>query len=641
MTRKNKKIKNHVYVGKVDHVNQQYAFIVVDDLPKDILVPYLYLRGAMHQDIVQVVMTTQFPKPEGRIIRIIKRTNPTLVGRIDVEDKKVIFIADNRKIHYAIKVKPNKKLTWRNNEKALLSITTYPTVYQEGEGEVIQLLGLSGSHQAETRSIIAQFQLEEAFNKDIEQEVAQLPAKPSSEEIARRRDFRSITTITIDPADAKDFDDALSLEKLDNGDYEVGIHIADVTHYVKEGTPLDQEALKRGTSVYLVGNTVSMLPERLANDLCSLRPHEDRLAFSVVVKLDQDANIKNVWIGETIIHSDHRFTYDEAHTILKEQEGAYYQELLILDQLAKKMRLRRIKAGAICFETTTPAITLDQEGNPIDIKPKSSHTTHQLIEEYALLANRLVAKTVWQKKEKKKHLPFIYRIHDQPDHQKVLEFAQLIRQLGYQFDTKPSKLPASYNKILTETKNTPHQTLIQIRSIQTMSQACYTTTPRGHFGLGFQYYTHFTSPIRRYPDIITHRLLKQYLKEGGGNILLRQNYEEIARHASIRERVATEAERVSIQGKQVVFMKKLEGETHEGVISGITEWGIYVELKKYKCEGMVRIADIPDDYYSFDPKHFSMKGKRKGKVYRIGNDLQVKIKKVSIEKKMVDMEIST
>lgn len=627
--------KKKIYTGIVDHVSTQCAYIIVEQLEKDILVPQAYLQGAMHNDTVEVSVVSS--QKEGCIVKILKRANTQVIGRISRQRDRYLVLPDHKRFHHPIEVIPEEDHTFQPDDKVVITLTHYPTARHTAKGKIKEVLGPMGSHHAETQAIIAQFELQEKFSSSIEKEVAQFLDQLAPEEIARRRDFRAVTTFTIDPVDAKDFDDALSLRTLPNGDHEVGIHVADVTHHVKPQTPLDEEAQRRATSVYLVGHVVPMLPERLANDLCSLKPHVDRPAFSLIATLDKKAQVKKIEIAETIIHSDHRFTYDEAHQVLFEKKGPFHQELALLDGLAKQLRKQRIQEGAICFESSDIDIQLDKKGNPTHIKAKKAHATHQLIEEFMLLANRLVARTMWGKKEDHDPLPFIYRVHDRPEAQKVSDFARFARKLGYPFDTQPDQLPQSYNRILAASKGTAHEAVVQMLSIRTMSQAAYSTAGKQHFGLGFPHYTHFTSPIRRYPDLIVHRLVKGYLGNQLSRMKKKEEYEGLARHASARERLAVEAERASIAYKQTIFMKKLEGKAHAGMIVGMTEWGIYVELKEYKCEGMVRLADIDGDYYIYDPVHFQVKGRRKGKIYQMGDAVRVLIKNANIARRQVDM----
>ncbi len=635
--KKNPIPKKEIYTGVVDYISSQYAYVVIGESRDDLLVRQPYLGGAMHNDTVQVSRVPH--EKEGRVVKILKRAHTQVVGRVQRQGDRYFVIPDHRRLHHSIEVIPDPEYAIKPDDKVIIALTAYPTTRHTAQGKIKEVLGPMGTHHAETQAIIAQFELPQQFSAAITKYVAQLPEQLSPQEIAHRGDFRSIPTFTIDPVDAKDFDDALSCHTLPNGDYEIGIHIADVTHYVQPNTPLDKEAYLRATSIYLVGHTVPMLPERLANDLCSLKPHVDRPAFSVLLTLSPQADVKKISIASSIIHSNHRFTYDEAHQVLAQKEGPFYEELSILDHLAKQLRKRRIDMGAICFRSNDVDIQLDEEGNPTHIQTKKNHATHQLIEEFMLLANRLVARTMSEKKRNVPAPSFIYRTHDQPEVQKVADFCRFARQLGYSFDPTPAQLPQSYNRILAASQGTAHEEIIQMFSIRTMSQATYSTVSKSHFGLAFPHYTHFTSPIRRYPDLIVHRLIKAHLQESAPASTKREEYETLARHASARERLAVDAERASIACKQAIFMKKLEGKVNSAIIVGMTDWGIYVALKKYKCEGMVRLADLAGDYYIHEAARFQVKGKRKGKTYKIGDSVRVLIKHANIARRQVDLII--
>ena len=630
-----KKKTSHTYTGTVDHVSKQYAYIIVKDLPQDIIVTHANLQGAWHGDTVKIILIEEKynSKKQGKVIDIVSRAKKEFIGKIKKQGDNTFLIPDHKRLHHPILLP--QETSNQNTQKAIIEVNTWPKGNALAEGKVKKILGEVGSHKAETEAIILQFGFKPQFQNDLIKQADAFPDKIPAEEIKKRRDFRAIPTFTIDPDSAQDFDDALSIEKLPNGYYQIGIHIADVSHYVKPESPIDQEALQRGTSVYLVGDTIPMLPERLSNDLCSLRPDQDRLAFSVVIDMNEKAEIQKTWIGETIIHSKKRFTYAEAKKAIDTQKGPHHQALSILNNLAAQLRQKRIEDGAIPFDTTDFNIHLDEAGEPIHITPKQSSIAHQLIEEFMLVTNKVVAEYAYKlKTPQKKHLPFIYRIHDQPDYEKMALLSTFAAQLGYTFKPKKNQLPKAYQTLLTQIKNTPHQHTLQSLAIRTMAQASYTTQPKGHFGLAFKHYSHFTSPIRRYPDIIVHRLLKQYLQKKPP---LNQPYQEISQHTSQRERLAIDAERASINYKQVVFMKKLKGQTLQGIISHITPWGLYIEIIENKCEGMVRITDIKDDYYFFEPKKFRFRGKRTNKIYQLGDMVNVQIKTCDLEKKTVDL----
>ncbi|MEM7361484.1 MAG: ribonuclease R [Bacteroidota bacterium] len=625
------------YTGTVDHISKQYAYITVKELPQDILVFHHNLKGAWHHDTVKVAILhgkKRSSKPEGKVIEIVERAYKKVIGQIKKEGQHHILLPDHKRLHHPILL-PATHPNNQPSQKAIAQITSWPSPPALATGTITQLLGEVGTHRAETEAIIQQFGFSSSFAPHLIQAANQFPERLSQEEIKRRRDFRHVPTLTIDPDNSQDFDDALSFQELPDGNYEVGIHIADVSHYVRTNSPIDQEALERGTSVYLVGETIPMLPERLSNNLCSLKPHEDRPAFSLVATIDANARVQDNWVGETIIHSNQRFTYAQAKEAIDNQKGYLHRELSILNELAKKLRTRRMKHGAIPFNTTDFNIHLDEAGEPIHITAKQNTIAHQLIEEFMLLANRLIAQKVYKMKSKKQqHLPFIYRIHDEPDPEKIENLTRFASLLGYSFKPKKGQLPKAYQALLTEIEGTPYQHTIQSLAIRTMAQACYTTEPKPHFGLAFAHYTHFTSPIRRYPDLIVHRLLKRYLR---GERSIEESYQEVAQHTSQRERLAVEAERASINYKQVVFMQKLEGQTLQGIISHITPWGVFIEIIENKCEGMVRLSDIQNDYYTFEPEKFRIKGSKTGHTYKLGEVVKVKVKKCDLEKRTVDL----
>ncbi|MDH5400532.1 MAG: VacB/RNase II family 3'-5' exoribonuclease, partial [Cyclobacteriaceae bacterium] len=455
------------------------------------------------------------------------------------------------------------------------------------------------------------------------------------QEVKKRRDFRTVTTFTIDPEDAKDFDDALSFRLLDNGNYEIGVHIADVTHYVRPETELDEEAFERATSVYLVDRTVPMLPERLSNELCSLRPNEDKLTFSAVFEMNDRAEVVNTWLGRTIIHSDRRFSYEAAQEVIETGEGDFANEIITLNGLAKQLKKDRFAHGAINFETTEVRFRLDDKGKPVEVIPRIRKDAHKLIEEFMLLANRSVATFVYDKKKGKNKDTFVYRVHDNPDPEKISDFAQFAAKFGHKLNGQEGSISKWINQLMGEIAGQPEEHVLQTLAIRSMAKAIYTTEEKGHFGLAFRHYTHFTSPIRRYPDMMVHRLLQHYLDEGKSPD--REEYEEQCTHSSNREKRAADAERASIKYKQVEFMASAEDRDYAGIISGVTEWGIYVEINETKCEGMVRLADLKDDYYEFDEKNYRIFGRSKGKVYTLGADVTVRVKNTDIDKRIIDL----
>ena len=630
------------HTGWVDHVSPHHAFIVVEGLEKDILVANIHLQGAMHQDTVkvEVLPKQRRGRTEGKIVAITSRAHDKLVGQVVQQENHLVVIPDHKRFHHPIWLHADDYNQVKPNDKLVIKIITYPTDSKQWPaGKVTKVLGPSGSHEAETNAIMEQYGLTHEFPAEVEEFVAALPEVLEEEEIKRRRDFRHIPTFTIDPADAKDFDDALSIRQLDNGHYEIGIHIADVSHYVKKDTPLDKEALKRGTSVYLVGTCVSMLPKRLANDLCSLKPQTIRPAFSIIITLDAQATVQDMWVGETVIYSDKRFTYAQAQEVIETGKGDFYKEIIWLNELAKKLHARRIDDGAIAFATTDVSIVLDEAGQPLQIVPKKASITNKLIEEFMLLANKQIAETIYKKKRKKELPTFVYRVHDRPNPEKLEQFALFVKQFDESFKATSDTLSSSFNKILKNVAGKPHQNIIETLAIRSMAQAKYTTEANPHFGLAFPHYTHFTSPIRRYPDLVVHRLVKHYLQEDTWPNKIW--YEETASHTSSRERVAVEVERASISYNQVVFMKKLEGKIFEGMISGVTEWGLYVEILENKCEGMVRLSALKDDYYELEIPNFCVRGKRSKRIYKLGDRVRVRVVHCDVTRRTTDLTFVT
>lgn len=634
------KLSSQFVDGKVDMTKAGAAYILVEGFEEDIFVQPSKTRNALHGDKVKVLLYAkkEGKKQGGEVVEILERKKLTYTGVLELTKNYGFLIADEKRMNTDIFIPGNKLKGAKNGEKVLVQIVEWPLEAKNPVGEVIEVLGQPGEHFAEMNAIIAEFSLPTKFPDNVIDESEALPFEISDKEIGNRRDMRTEVTFTIDPEDAKDFDDALSVKTLENGLTEVGIHIADVTHYVKEGTQLDNEALQRATSVYLVDRVIPMLPERLSNFLCSLRPHEDKLTFSVVVTLDEDANIIDEWFGRTIIHSDRRFSYEEAQEILENQEGEFAAELLTLNKLAYKLRDKKFAEGAIAFETEEVKFKLDETGKPIEVYKKVRKDAHKLIEDFMLLANKKVAEYMFKKTKDVKDKPFVYRVHETPSEEKLSNFARIASMFGYKITIhNPSGISKSMNRIMSDVEGKPEKNMLTSLAIRSMPKAFYTSLKTSHYGLGFEYYTHFTSPIRRYPDVIAHRLLAKYLS--GSYSVKQEVIEDQAKHCSAMEIRASDAERASIKFKQVEYMSDFVGSVFSGVISGVTEWGIYVEMDENKCEGMARISELMGDYYLHDEDTFSIRGMNTGKVYRLGDRVRVKVKDANLMQRTIDLII--
>jgi len=623
--------------GTVDYVNARFAFIISEEMEEDIMVRTEDLKTALDDDIVKVRIFSvrKDGRPLGEVTEIVKRFRMEFVGRIEVHNNYAFVIPDFKKMHHDIFIRVEGIKKARNNDKVIARIIDWKVGDKNPLGEVIKILGPAGENEAEIHSIMAEFGLPFEFDQSLLNESLKIEDSISNEELKKRRDFRKETTFTIDPEDAKDFDDALSLKFLDNGNYEVGVHIADVTHYVKEGSPIDQEAYQRATSVYLVDRTIPMLPERLSNELCSLRPREDKLTFSAVFVLDQNASLKKQWYGRTIIHSDRRFTYEEAQERLDTSRGDFSKELIILNDLAKKLRAERYRSGSINFETTEVKFKLGDDGKPLAIVPKIRKDAHKLIEEFMLLANKKVAENIFGLNGQKGSRAFVYRIHDEPDMEKLEVFTNFAGKFGHRMDFKKEGIAGALNRLMDEIEGKPEQNVLENLAIRSMAKAKYSVKQKGHFGLAFPHYTHFTSPIRRYPDMMVHRLVDRYL--AGAHSADEGEYEEKCKHSSEREKVASDAERASVKYKQVEYMVSRIGEEFEGLISGLTEWGIYVEIIATKVEGMIRMSALLDDYYEFDEKNMRVVGRYNKRIYTLGGNVKVKVLKADVDRRIIDL----
>jgi ribonuclease R len=578
---------------------------------------------------------------EAEVVEILERSNDTFVGTLSVSKAYAFLLTESRTLANDIFIPKDKLKGGKDGDKAVVKVTEWPEEFKNPIGEVIDILGPAGDNNAEMHAILAEFGLPYVYPKKVVAAAEKISTEIPEEEIAKREDFRNVLTFTCDPADAKDFDDALSIRKTDSGLWEVGVHIADVTHYVEEGSIIDKEALNRATSVYLVDRTIPMLPEKLCNNLCSLRPDEDKLAYSVIFELDEDAFVRNSRIVHTIIRSNRRFCYEEVQTIIENQKGEYADEILVLDKMAKKLRERRFKNGAINFDRVEVKFNIDEKGKPLSVYFKESKDANKLIEEFMLLANRTVAERIGKVGKDKKAKTFVYRVHDLPDPEKLDNLSQFISRFGYKLRTSGSRndITKSLNNLLNEVHGKKEENLIETISVRAMMKAYYSTHNIGHYGLAFDYYTHFTSPIRRYPDMMVHRLLTHYLEKEGRSANLKK-YESMCEQSSKMEEIAAQAERASIKYKQVEFMADKIGQVFEGVISGISEWGIYVELNDSKCEGLVPMRDLDDDYYEFDEKNYCLRGRRDHHVYQLGDALKIKVARADLEKKQLDFELA-
>ena len=578
---------------------------------------------------------------EAEVVEILERSNDTFVGTLSVSKAYAFLLTESRTLANDIFIPKDKLKGGKDGDKAVVKVTEWPEEFKNPIGEVIDILGPAGDNNAEMHAILAEFGLPYVYPKKVVAAAEKISTEIPEEEIAKREDFRNVLTFTCDPADAKDFDDALSIRKAESGLWEVGVHIADVTHYVEEGSIIDKEALNRATSVYLVDRTIPMLPEKLCNNLCSLRPDEDKLAYSVIFELDEDAFVRNSRIVHTIIRSNRRFCYEEVQTIIENQKGEYADEILVLDKMAKKLRERRFKNGAINFDRVEVKFNIDEKGKPLSVYFKESKDANKLIEEFMLLANRTVAERIGKVGKDKKAKTFVYRVHDLPDPEKLDNLSQFISRFGYKLRTSGSRndITKSLNNLLNEVHGKKEENLIETISVRAMMKAYYSTHNIGHYGLAFDYYTHFTSPIRRYPDMMVHRLLTHYLEKEGRSANLKK-YESMCEQSSKMEEMAAQAERASIKYKQVEFMADKIGQVFEGVISGISEWGIYVELNDSKCEGLVPMRDLDDDYYEFDEKNYCLRGRRDHHVYQLGDALKIKVARADLEKKQLDFELA-
>ena len=651
-------------IGTLDITSNGNGYFITDDYEDDIFIPNINLGKGLHQDTVKayVYAKRSGKKLEADVVEILERAKTEFVGVLQMNKNFGFVVPDSNKMYADIFVSQNNINGAKDGDKVQATIVDWPENSKNPFGKITTVLGRPGDHNTEMHSILLEYDLPYEFEPEVEKEAESLSIEITKAEIAKRRDMRKDLTFTIDPKDAKDFDDALSFTKLQNGNYEIGIHIADVSHYLEPKTILDDEAYKRATSVYLVDRVVPMLPEMLSNGVCSLRPNEEKLTFSAVFEINEKAQIIGEWFGRTVTYSDQRFAYEEAQSIIencKLSEGiqAYtmpvdisiidkeyivtpeiVEATLKMDELAKILRKKRMKEGAISFDRVEVKFNLDENANPVGVYFKESQDANKLIEEFMLLANRKVAEFIGFSKGKATNKTFIYRVHDEPDIEKLASLQNIISKFGYKINTETKESTSdSLNKLLSDVHGKAESNMIETLTIRTMSKAVYTTQNIGHYGLAFGYYSHFTSPIRRYPDVMTHRLLQHYLD--GGDSPKADKYEEKCKHSSKREELASKAERDSIKYMQVKYMQDHKDEIFDGVITGVTEWGIYVEISSNKCEGMVRIRDIKSDYYIFDEKQYAIVGQSTKHIYQLGNEVKIRVKNTDLERKHLDFNL--
>lgn len=620
-----------------------YNEFLPDDGSEPVMISERNSAHALTDDLVRVALFAhrRGRGREGEVVEIVKRVHNTFVGELRVERHYAFLAIESRIMPQDIFIPKDMLKGGKNGDKAVVKLLEWPLDSKNPIGKVIDILGKSGENDTEMNAILAEYGLPYKYPEAVEEAAAKIPATITAEEISSRKDFRDVTTFTIDPADAKDFDDALSVRKAGNGLWEIGVHIADVSHYVTEGSAIDKEAFKRATSIYLVDRTIPMLPEQLCNNLCSLRPGEDKLTYSVIFTMNDKAEVKSYDISRTVIKSDRRFCYDEVQDIIVNGKGEFYEEIDILNRLAQTMRKKRFQAGAIDFQQAQVHFVLDEKGKPQSVYFSESNESHQLIEEFMLLANRTVAERIGAKKGGNTPKTFVYRIHDEPNIEKLAMLSKFANKLGYKMRSASGRTTSAsaLNTLLRDVQGHKEQNVIEQISLRTMQKARYSTDNIGHYGLAFRYYTHFTSPIRRYPDLLVHRLLHRYLTQNARTVS-KPKYEDLCEHCSAQEQVAANAERSSIKYKQVEFMSEHIGEEYDAVISGVTEWGLYAEINENKCEGLIPMRTLQDDYYEFDEANYCIAGRRKQRKFTIGDAVRIRIMRANLERKQLDFELA-
>lgn len=615
--------------------------VIIDDDDEAIFVAERNSMHALNGDRVSVTIAARRrgAEPEAEVVEIIERKPQVFIGTLKVDKHFAYLLTDSKYLASDIFIPKSKLKGGETGDKAVVRITEWTDDTKNPKGEVVDILGKKGENDAEINAIMAEFGLPYIYPESVDKAAQKIDAGITPEVVAQRLDMRDVTTFTIDPKDAKDFDDALSIRRLKDGKWEIGVHIADVTHYVKPDTIIDKEAQKRATSVYLVDRVVPMLPEHLSNGICSLRPDEDKLTFSCIFKMDDNGKVLDSNITRTVTRSNRRFSYEEAQEVIETGKGDYAEELTTLDRLAKILRKERYEEGSVEFDRLEVRFDIDENGHPTGVYFKESKDANKLIEEFMLLANKTVAQAIGMPQGKRKPKAFVYRVHDMPDPGKLSDLSTLSRTFGYKVKSSgsPREVNKSINRMLADVKGKGEENFLSTLAIRSMAKAIYTTTNIGHYGLGFDYYTHFTSPIRRYPDMMVHRLLEKYL--AGGRTVNAEKLEMLCKHSSDMEQLAANAERASIKYKQVEYMNDHLGEEYEGVISGVTEWGLYVEINENKCEGLVPVRDLADDFYDLDEKNYCLVGRRHNHRYRLGDNIKVRVARANLDKKQLDFAI--